>query len=114
VIGLDSDIQGAANELSLAKHIADTLYKHYPDHAWAVNVDLRGGVANIYNLRFSGNMAYVLHLKNVQIGHTAMQRLIMQAGGEILERYRTRRGRFSIDDYSDKHSDFAGRFIAEQ
>lgn len=113
MIGLDDDIQGAAREQFLAKRISEILEKHYPEHFWAVNVDINGGVAVVYNLRLSGNWGFVLHLNNIEVGHKTFARLVMQSGGELLERYRLRRGRYCIDEYSQLHHDHAGRIVAE-
>lgn len=119
LIGLDDDYQGSAQQLlreqEIAKNIAEVLHQHYPGHLWAVNVDIDNGIANVSNLRLSGNWGFVLHLgKILPLGYKSFHKVIMQAGGEILERYRLARGRYDEDKYSQTHEDSAGRLIAEQ
>lgn len=119
MIGLDDDIttppEQLAKEMDIAKRISEVLMKHYADHLWAVNVDIPNGVANVSNLRLSGNWGFVLHLdKILAMGHKQYEHFIMQCGGEILERYRLARGRYNEDKYSQLHENSGGRLIAEQ
>lgn len=81
--------QVAANELVMAKNMADLLHRHYPGHLWAVNVD--GGMANVRNLALSGQWGFRI---KVPLIYSASQfdRKVVMAGGELLERYRVRRG----------------------
>lgn len=114
MIGLDDDIKSAGKEQELAKHMSEVLMAQYPDHAWAVNVDLKGGIATVFNLRLSGNHGFVMHLsKLLGLGHKTFSKAVRDAGGELLERYHVRRGRYHIDEYSQLHADHAGRLIAE-
>jgi hypothetical protein len=103
--------QLSANELVLAKQMADTLHKHYPDHAWAVHVDLRNGMADVRNLGLSGNWGFRLHIPTIYSASEFDHR-VMRAGGELLERYRVRRGALRPDDIAAIPKDFAGRKVA--
>ncbi len=80
-----------ANDLILAKDMADTLNRHYPGHLWAVNVDGKQGMADIRNLGLSGTWGYRLRLVANYSASEFLKRVV-SAGGEILERFRLRRG----------------------
>ncbi|MFA5137347.1 MAG: hypothetical protein WC279_14145 [Sulfurimonas sp.] len=75
-----------AQEKAWAKRIGDHLHRYYPGHLWAVGVE--HGVAKIYNLLLSGRWGFQIALKDID----AEMRVIMRAGGEVLERYRQKRG----------------------
>ena len=59
-----------ANDLIMAKDMADTLNTHYPGHLWAVNVDGKQGMADIRNLALSGDW-----------GHELLRERVQEAGG---------------------------------
>jgi len=72
----------------LAKTSVAILEKHYPDWGWAVRVDDIGGVMEVRSTAIPGKWGFLLKLKDIDYeGKT-----IMRAGGELLERYRLRRG----------------------
>jgi hypothetical protein len=109
-----SNIQGmlvdspqiAINEFFMAKNAADHLHKHYPGHLWAVAID--GGFLDIRDLYLSGDHGYRLKIGQMFSG-SDWEKKIMRAGGEILERYRQRRG---VVDEAGIHTlpvNFAGR-----
>lgn len=72
-----------------AKQAADTLHKHYPGHLWAVTCD--AGVLSVRNLYLSGNWGFIIRLGPVYSA-SELDKLVMEAGGEILERYNVSRG----------------------
>ncbi|WP_020409814.1 hypothetical protein [Hahella ganghwensis] len=74
--------------MDTAKSIAETLEKHYPGYLWAVNADTGNNIATIQSLRLSGTWGFYLHLDKID----PTQRKVVQSGGELLERYRVRRG----------------------
>lgn len=79
-------------DMGVAKDIADTLMKHYPNHLWAVTV--KGGVAVIKALNISSLWGYVL--KMADIGHAKVRdKAVMHAGGEILERAKLERAGYT-------------------
>jgi hypothetical protein len=109
----DSAINTGANDMILAKEIADALNSHYPGHLWAVNVDGPNGVANIRDLLLSGQMGYVLKLVNI-FSASDFRRDVVRAGGEILERYRMTRGRLDEGQYAGLKTNFAGEFAFDR
>lgn len=101
-----------ANEMLLAKNAAEVLHKHYPGHLWAVNVDSQGGILNVFNMRLSGRWGFTLHLDDVF--HDPDLKSVMRAGGELLERYHMKVGRFSQDQYDNLPTDFTGNIVVEK
>ena len=87
-----------AADLALAKRLGEELEKRYPGHLWAVNVDSEQGVASVLNLRLSGRWGFMLKLRDLTY-QDEIAREAMQAGGELLERYRLSRGRFKAAEY---------------
>lgn len=109
----DSKHDTSANDMILAKEIGDTLHNHYPGHLWAVEVDGKNGVANIRDLLVSGRMGYLLKLTTMYSA-SEFKRDVIRAGGEILERYRLRRGAFDEAQYTGLTTNFAGDFAFDQ
>ena len=70
----------------LAKEATDLLCRHYPKHAWSVEVNSneRGGIMNVFNLNISMRWGYRLLLKDVY--QDPDLRCVLMAGGELLER----------------------------
>lgn len=95
----------AANEMVLAKSMADTLHKHYPGHMWGVNVE--GGVANVRNLSLSGEFGFRVRLPEIYSA-SQFDKQIMRAGGEILERFRVSRGTKGLEQAACLPTDYAG------
>lgn len=87
------------SDISLAKRIADILDRHYPGHAWVVEVIHTQGVVRVRNFMLSQKFGMVLHLRGVK-AVSDWERDIVRAGGEFLERWQIHRGRFRIEDYA--------------
>lgn len=98
----------AANDLVMAKTMADTLHTAYPGHLWAVTCDGKQGMADVRNMALSGNWGFRLKLRDIYSA-SEFKKDVLRAGGELLERYKLARGRFREDQYSDIPTDFAGR-----
>lgn len=101
-----------ANDLVLAKEVADALHQHYPNHFWAVQVEGKQGVIYVRNLSLSGSWGYVIKLGPIYSA-SELRRQIMRAGGELLERYRVARARADHEALVHLPTDFAGRHIAQ-
>src|SRR5258708_2253712 len=100
-----------ANEFFMAKNAAEVLHKHYPGHLWAVNVD--GGLMDVRNLYLSGNWGFRLSIPAIY-SSSELDKRVMRAGGELLERYRQRRAQADEADIHTLATDFAGRHQAER
>lgn len=89
----------------MAKNIADALHKHYPGHLWAVRIE--DTVVHVFNLALSGRWGVLLHKTKID----PEMKTVMRAGGEILERYRLRRGRMRVDDIDGLETDKLGDYV---
>ena len=83
------------NDHTLAKNVAETLEKKYPGWFWAVNV--MDGVVTVKSLRISGNWGFVIHADKIDNDY----KMVVMAGGEILERFKQQRGKFNNTLYND-------------
>lgn len=77
----------------------------YPGYAWAVHQE--GGVLAIKSMALSGCWGYRIMMKDF-----TLKSLIM-AAGEILERYKMRRGQINADQYGAAARNHAGSMIAD-
>lgn len=73
-------------EKEWARKIGEFLLTCYPGHVWAVTVI--SGVAQIRNFLLSGVWGFQIPLDKID----PEMKVIMRAGGEVLERYNQRRG----------------------
>lgn len=101
-----------AADIALAKRLGEVLHKHYPGHLWAVSVNSSQGIASILNLRLSGRWGFMLHLRDLSY-EDEITREAMQAGGELLERYRLARGAFRESEYEALPTTRLGNLIID-
>jgi hypothetical protein len=101
-----------ANDYVLAKNAAETLHQHYPGHLWAVSVNQRARMLDIRNLALSGAWGFRIPLATIFSG-TQLDRLVMRAGGELLERYRVQRGAANVEALQALPVNFAGHHRAD-
>lgn len=107
---LSDSPQIAANDMVMAKEMADALHTAYPGHLWAVTCDGKSGMADVRNLFLSGQWGFRLKLHAIYSG-SEFKREVIRAGGELLERFKLSRRGFRPDEYSALPVDFAGRLI---
>jgi hypothetical protein len=86
-----SSMQQNLADIDRAKAISEVLQRHYPGHHWAVNVNGEGGVATIKNFSLSGDWGFLLMLS--AFSASELDKRVVMAGGELLERYNLSRGR---------------------
>ncbi len=99
-----------ANDFVTAKMVGDDLNRHYPGHLWAINCQWQQGVLTIQNLNFPAKYGYQIRLVDSYSASELLRRAKL-AAGEILERYRMRRGRFDLDVWENLptlHGDIIG------
>ena len=71
-------------DMAIARHVGETLQRHYPNHLWEVRADSKQGVVTVKIPFLMGPTAcYVLHIDKLD----PRGRAVMLAGGEILERW---------------------------
>lgn len=103
----------AANDLLMAKEMAELLNKHYPGHMWAVSCDGGGtGFADVRNLSLSGTWGFRVKLRELFSASDFRHRIVM-AGGEILERYNLSRGKLRPEEFASIPITFNGDFKAQ-
>lgn len=86
-------------EIALAKRAGDYLCAKYPGFAWMVTVT--GGVLAVRNVSLSGTWGFIV--KHVDsFSATDLDKQLMRAGGEILERYRITRTALTGEQAADR------------
>lgn len=79
-----------AQDMTMAKDIADTLFEKYPGYMWGVSV--KSGVAVIKCLNVSSLYGYILKYADIKDDAGYRKKEVLKAGGEILERAGMKRG----------------------
>lgn len=74
----------AAADMALTARVADVIHRHYPDHFWKIEVSHQAGIVMISIPALMNSHAYILHIAKLDL---RLQRVV-NAAGEILERYR--------------------------
>ena len=99
-------------DFELAMRCGEELHKHYPGYAWGVNVSSETGMVQVRNLTLSGEWGF--NIKLITINSDPSLKLLVNAGGEILERYKVRRGRASEDQIALLKTDAIGRYDVDK
>ena len=104
--GVKSEIEvvQSAGLRVLIHQVMKRLCKSFPGYDWLVSADDVGGTIDIYLPEMGGNMAYTLHIAKLD-GHL---KKVVNAGGQILERYGLRRDKMMVDDMAILERDFKG------
>lgn len=102
-----ADIE-AANK-TIAKEVAECLNTHYPNHAWMVNANVETGIVEVRNLRLSGQWGFILHMD--KLATDPSMKLVIRAGGELLERYNVARSALTDTIANSIEYDFKGEAI---
>ena len=108
MIDLTSTPDVAALDFNTAKLMSEALTKAYPGHAWAVTCEGDKGIATVRNLGLSGNWGFILKLSEMTSSSDWERRIVM-AGGELLERFKLRRGAVDHDAVASLAMDPLGR-----
>jgi hypothetical protein len=106
-ISTDRNLQPDA---TLAGQIAVVLKRHYPGHAWGIQVRPDQGIVTIRNMSLLGQWAFMIRM--VDLDRPELRR-VMQGAGELLEHYRLSRGPAKIEEYANIPKDFAGRHMPD-
>lgn len=86
------------SDQELEQRVLEILAAHYPGWGWRVEAQSSGGVLVIRNENLASKHGFVEHLRDV-VNVSDMQRRIVDAGGEFLERFNMPRGAFDPDRY---------------
>lgn len=109
LVFLPSQIEEHASAVLLAKDFADWLEKQYPGWLWGISVDPRGGVCSLRSMLLSGEWGVMLKLEWVQRDPKVAKKLILNAAGEILERFGMPVGPYDKARFMSGPRDIAGR-----
>lgn len=99
-----SDIESLARyaprDLEIAAAMHQKLVEHYPGHQWATSADHATGMAHVKLLYLdtegiNGRYGFQLHL--AKLSSDPGMKSVVRAGGELLERYRLKRGAASAE-----------------
>jgi hypothetical protein len=95
----------------LTKRYGEALEKKYPGWWWMINPDEAGGIIYIYSLRLSGEWGYTIKIGEVE--NDCHEKVAITAGGEILERFGLRRGKYHRDLLRGKITNLRGDYIPD-
>lgn len=75
----------------LQNNLMTALNTAYPkwEGSWLIRIDTRGGIVQIYNQWFTGQMGFVLHINQID----PEMRRVRKEAGELFERYAIARTR---------------------
>lgn len=107
------DAVAEAYDMARSKDIAEALNQQYPGHLWAVRVQSKQGIGTIHNMALSETHGYVIKLDSLYSASQLAAKAIY-AGGEILERFKVRRGRVDNEFMDAMPKDFAGRVLGDK
>ncbi len=99
-------IQEELASQAIARSVSEVLDKHYPGHAWAVQADVMQGIVKVHNLKLSGEWGFMLMMDDLMNDPT--ERPVVNAGGELLERFKLSRGRAQEDEIENLQRDMRG------
>ena len=97
-------------EVKIAQDIAEKLNKHYPGHMWGVNADVNNGITTIQAVELSTEYGYLLHLADLDID----LKCVVRAGGEILERFRVKRGAHKESEIANLSRNIKGNALHDE
>ncbi len=100
-------------DLAFAKRVGAVLQKHYPNYGWRVDADTRRKTIHVQNVDLSGQWGFVLHMGKIA-DETDLDKKVMRAGGEILERYGLRRLGFDANEYALLQKNSIGEFSFQE
>ena len=108
--GLETEVMGYGKfylqDLALGKHIMEILEKYYAGHSWFIDCNHEAGHASIQLMYEGKNLekkiwkyGYLLHINKIEMA--TLDRKVMLAAGEILERYNMARRSLRENDMLD-------------
>ncbi|TXH48000.1 MAG: hypothetical protein E6Q97_26015 [Desulfurellales bacterium] len=106
----ESSLIDRVAELDFAKRTAERLHQKYPGYLWGVNAG--GGVVSVLLLDSLSQMGFALNYIRT-FSASDMDKQIDMLAGELLERYRLKRGAADQAQIDAARRDVAGRMILE-
>lgn len=93
------DLNREAN-MQIARECMRILLDAFPGYPWTVTADVEQGVVTLALPSIMGKFSFIIHADAIATAND-MAREIRRAGGEILERYKLRRGSMIGAEFSD-------------
>lgn len=106
----ESSLLDKAAEFDFAKRTAERLHQKYPGYLWGVNAG--GGVVNVLLLNSLSQMGFSLNYIRT-FSASDLDKQVDMLAGELLERYRLKRGAADQAQIDGARRDVAGRMILE-
>lgn len=100
-------------DLAVAKQVSAVLQDHYPNYNWRVEADTRKKMITVQNMDLSGKWGFVLHMMKI-FSVSDLNKKVMRAGGELLERFRLSRLGFNPNEYALLDTDAAGNHVFQE
>jgi hypothetical protein len=98
-----------ASLVIVAKEGMKFLVQAYPGHMWAIQINERGRMFNIFNHHFHDIWGYTIRADEVE--HDITRRRFITAGGELLERFGHPRGHLDLDLWATLPKDAKGNCL---
>jgi len=106
VVSDPEDALHRIKDRQLAHTLGCEFVRQYPGHGWQVEVDIRNGIANVFNMHISGRIGW--RLKLGELREATFSRDVMRIGGEMLARSGLSRGKFNEEAVMMVQRDFSG------
>lgn len=102
----------AADDFTVAKTVGDTLNAAYPGYLWAVHCSHEQGVIVIKSMMMPPAWGYVIHTGKV-FSVSDLEHKAKVGAGEMLERFRLRRGAMDEGEVQARPADARGILIGD-
>ena len=104
--GVDATTYAAAvecvrKEQEIGRGIASVLLKHFPGYPWEIRTEMERMAAMIRLPLMPPKFYYVLPFKDFMSGPNVHEKVVMKAGGELLERFNLSRDGIRFDQYEE-------------
>lgn len=101
--------QNHSSLVTCATEIGTALNRKYPGWAWAIQINEKGRMINIFNHALHRDWGYTIRADEIEHGNA--YKIAVKGGGEILERFGQPRGPFDMAKYVAMEKDFTGQGI---
>lgn len=96
-----------ARSFRVERAIGEILVKKYPGFKWIVDADVANNVAYITVAQLVSDRCYVIHLDQMDNDG----KMVIRAGGEILERFYITRGKMRANEMATLKRDARGEHV---
>lgn len=102
--GVDARTYAAAvecvrKEKEISRAVAIVLLKHFAGYPWEIKTEMEREAAMVRLPLMPPNFYYILPFKKFMTGPSVMEKVVMKAGGELLERFNLSRKGIDFAEY---------------